>query len=342
MRLDRVARVVLTAAAVGFLVYYVDPSAMMEAVADADPWWIAAAVALLPANVWLDAVMWHKLFLRVRPATSFRESFGAMLAGFSLGFFTPGRAGELAGRAFYLQHPDRWETAAVVIVQRLYDTAVAVSVGAVALFINRIEDVLPIDLVWDVLAVAGVLIGGVLVAAGLAPGVARRWLVPVLPKSWQPRLDFLGRLSARDGAIALGLAAARYAVYVTQFFLLLRALEYGPVLMAYAGIGLVFFAKFLIPSVTLMDLGVREGAAVFFLDWLGFSEAAALNASLMLFAVNVVLPSAAGIRFVMKLRLGNSEPVTHSEGYPTAEIPEKSVSGALKERAHRELEGHPE
>src|SRR5690606_13708807 len=91
VRLDRVARVVLTAAAVGFLVYYVDPSAMMQAVADADHWWIAPAVALRPAYVWLDAVMCHKLFLRVRPATSFRERFGAMLAGYSLAFFTPGR-----------------------------------------------------------------------------------------------------------------------------------------------------------------------------------------------------------------------------------------------------------
>lgn len=318
MKLEHVVRTVLAAVAVGFLIYYVDPSAMAAALAGADPWWIATAVALLPANVMLETVLWHILVRRARPATTFREAFEALLAGHSLGFFTPGRAGEVAGRAFYVKHADRWETAAVVIVQRFYDMAAAVSVGTIALFLFRMEHALPAARVWLGIGVVGALIGGGLVAAGVAPAAARRVLVRVLPRSWRGRIDFLDKLTPPDGIRLLGLALTRYAVYVTQFFLLLRALEPAAgAAAAYVGIGLVFLAKFLIPPITFMDLGIREGAAVFFLGRMGFSEAAALNASLMLFTVNLLLPAAAGIWYVMKLRLGAeagppSNPERHS------------------------------
>ncbi|MEX1054624.1 MAG: hypothetical protein WED81_01245, partial [Rhodothermales bacterium] len=76
--------------------------------------------------------------------------------------------------------------------------------------------------------------------------------------------------------------------------------------LALLGIALVFFVKLLLPPVTLMDVGIREGAAVFFLGSLGFPEAAALNASLLLFTINLLIPAAAGLPLVMRLRLSGT------------------------------------
>jgi hypothetical protein len=70
---------------------------------------------------------------------------------------------------------------------------------------------------------------------------------------------------------------------------------------AYLGVALVFFAKSAVPSVTLGDLGVRESAAVFFLGFYGVAEAAAFNASLGLFAVNILLPALAGLALLPRL-----------------------------------------
>jgi uncharacterized membrane protein YbhN (UPF0104 family) len=66
---------------------------------------------------------------------------------------------------------------------------------------------------------------------------------------------------------------------------------------------LTYFVKFMVPSVTIMDLGVREGAAVFFLSVFGASPAVAFNAALLLFVINIVFPTALGIPFVWNLNL---------------------------------------
>jgi uncharacterized membrane protein YbhN (UPF0104 family) len=69
------------------------------------------------------------------------------------------------------------------------------------------------------------------------------------------------------------------------------------------GVALVFFAKSAIPQVTLGDLGVREGAAVFFLAAYGVGPAAALDASLALFGLNLLLPALVGAPFLLQLQL---------------------------------------
>ncbi len=305
MKHGRLVKALLAIVAIGFLVYYVDPEAMASAAAGASPWWIAAAVLLLPANVFLEGSVWHLLIRRVDPTMTRRESFGALFTGYALGFFTPGRAGEFAGRAFHVRHHDKWEVAAVVAVQRLYDMAVVVSLGTAALILFQRTRSLPPEGLWTIVAAAGALIGATLVSAALAPKSAHRIAVRLLPfETWRRRIGFLARLTTADGVRVVGLDAARFAIYSTQFFLLLRALvPAADPAAGYLGIGLVFLAKFLIPSITFMDLGIREGAAVFFLGRMGFAEAAALNASLLLFAINLLLPAAIGIRFVMKMRL---------------------------------------
>ncbi|PSQ80600.1 MAG: hypothetical protein BRD40_04260, partial [Bacteroidetes bacterium QS_1_65_9] len=96
--------------------------------------------------------------------------------------------------------------------------------------------------------------------------------------------------------------------YATQFVLLARAFSPdAPVGLLYGGVGLIFFAKHLIPSLTLMDVGIREGAAVFFLSTqLGLPQATAFNAAFFLFLLNLVAPAALGAPLLLRLRFEQS------------------------------------
>lgn len=310
----RLIRTVLAVVVVGFLVYYVDPSAMAEAAADTDLRWVAAAVALMPANVALEGIVWIRLARHVDPGLTTRDGFGALLAGFALGFFTPARAGDYAGRAFYVRHRDKWEIAAVVAVQRLLDVAVGSTAGSIALFIYLAIERPETSALWWALGSAGALIGLALVGAGLRPATAYRITRRLAPVEFvHRRLRFLERLSPREGAHILGLNLIRFGIYTSQFVLLIRALIPGVSAgVAYLGVGIIFLAKFLIPSVTLMDLGIREGIAVFVFGEMGLPEAAALNASLLLFTINLLLPALAGIWFVLQMRWPHSESPTSS------------------------------
>lgn len=295
---------VLAVAALGALVYFVEFDAMLEAARTAEPLWIGAAAALLPLNVFLEGRVWRVMVRPVAPEVGWREVYGALLCGFALGLFTPARAGEFVGRAFYLPHADRWETGATVFAQRLLDMTVAVNVGLLALAYAWAGGLLPDGAWWIALGIgSGVAasLSALMAAPGRLVGLAER---VVSSEKVLGRLAFLRRLGPGRMARAALLALLRYGVYLTQFVLLVRAFApEEPFLAAYLGLGMVYFAKFLAPSITLMDLGLREGFAVFFLGLLGFPEAAALNGALLLFCLNLALPAALGVPLLLRLRL---------------------------------------
>jgi hypothetical protein len=96
---------------------------------------------------------------------------------------------------------------------------------------------------------------------------------------------------------------ARYIVYAGQMTILVRAfapdVEWANLA---TGAGLMYYFKYLIPSLTLLDVGIREGAAVLTYRWMAAPEAAALNAALLIFVINVVLPALVGAAFLQRIR----------------------------------------
>jgi uncharacterized membrane protein YbhN (UPF0104 family) len=84
--------------------------------------------------------------------------------------------------------------------------------------------------------------------------------------------------------------------YLLQFVFLIMAFSNHAYLGEYflAAI-LIMFAKSILSPLSLSELGVREGASIFFLSQLGEPAIVALNASLTLFALNILLPSLIGL-----------------------------------------------
>ena len=306
---QRAIKAVLALGAMGYLVYVVEPAEIAAALADARYDYIAAAVLLLPLNILLEGAIWRRILTVVVPRATWRSVYGALLCGFSLGLVTPARAGDLAGRAFYFERGDRWAIAATVFVQRLLDMLAAVAFGAAslawALSTGRLAGSL-----WEGFCIAGVGLTLVLVILFAQPRRAARLVHRLIPsQTVRGHLDFLKRLGpARMGDAGLR-ALARFLVYTTQFVLFAKAFSpEAPFTLLYGGVGLVFFAKHLIPSLTMMDVGIREGAAVFFLSaQLGLPEVTAFNAAFFLFLTNLVLPAAAGAPLLLRLRLARGQ-----------------------------------
>lgn len=300
-----VLKLLLTAGALGALGYVVDWGAIAAAGRTARPGWALAALALLPLNVTLEAYRWHRLVVRLVPGVLFRTSLAAMLAGYPLGLLTPGRVGDYVGRALYLRALPAGASAALTFGERMATLACCLVFGLAALPFFFAANAGFATVAWA--GVVGVAAGGTagLLVCLLHPDLGRRVLGVLLPfRRLRRALAALDRFDGADAATLLALSALRYAVFSTQFVLLVRAFDpAAPVLASYLGVALVFFAKSAVPAVTLGDLGIRESAAVFFLGAYGVAEAAAFNASLGLFAVNILLPALVGLLLLPRLRL---------------------------------------
>ena len=304
-RLLYVLKALLTVAALGALGAVVEWDAIAEAARAARPGWALAALLLVPANVTLEAYRWHRLVRRLAPGVRLRTSLAAVVTGYPLGFLTPGRLGDYVGRALYLRAVPAGASAALTFAERMATLACCLLFGLGVLPFFLLAHLAVAPVAWlGVIAVAAAGVAGLVVLL-LRPHLGRRVLAAVLPfRRLRRVLLALDRFDAADAVALLGLSALRYGVFATQFVLLVRAFDGGaPWASAYAAVALVFFAKSAIPTVTLGDLGIRESAAVFFLAAYGVAEAAAFNASLGLFAVNLLLPAVVGLALLPRLRL---------------------------------------
>jgi hypothetical protein len=99
----------------------------------------------------------------------------------------------------------------------------------------------------------------------------------------------------------MALNVAFYSCFLLQYGLLLKALAPTAQLTdtLWAG-SLMFFAKTIIPAVSLGELGIREGASVFFAKQFAISEAAGLSAAIAIFIINIALPALAGMLLFFK------------------------------------------
>ena len=296
----------LTAALAAALWFTVDVAAVSEALHGARWSWIGLALLLLPLNVALDGWVWARLLRRGAGPFPARQLGAALLCGFTLGIWTPARLGEYAGRAFCLPDADPWTVSLSVFAQRMIDMLVGVAAGLLALLGAVQAGWVPLSAAWQGAAATGAVTTAGLGAAVLCPGRTAAWVAPLA--RWVPglssRISYFQRLRPRDGGPALAGTVLRYLVFTGQFVCLTLALAPGlPPLSVFVAVALTFYAKYLIPSLTLLDLGIREGGAVLFFEIAGLPPAVGLSAALLLFVINVLLPAAAGLPFIWRLSL---------------------------------------
>ncbi len=295
---------VLAAVAVVALVHLVDPAEVVRAVSHADPRWALLALALVPVNIGLEAYRWGRLVRRLAPQVRHRDVLRAVVGSYPLGLLTPGRIGDYVGRAVYLRAIPAGASAALTFGERMATLAACLVGGLLALGPYLATQLDPSPL-WPAVLAVGWLASAGLVACILFPGLARVAVTTVLPFAPVRRaVGAFARIPQEETVTLLALSAVRYVVFSGQFVLLARALApTAPWAGLWIGVALVFFAKSAIPQVTLGDLGVREGAAVFFLGAYGVAPAAALDASLALFALNLLLPALVGAPLLLALQL---------------------------------------
>jgi len=304
-RYTTLAKAAVAVAIIAYLVVFVDPSAIWATARAANPWLLALASAMVLPNLWTNGRAWAALMQPLLPAMTARTMWRALMAGLAVGFFTPARVGEYAGRAFSVPYPNKWSVTATVLLQRLIDLVIGLWAGTGVLAISWYAGALPAEVgwgvSWGVVLGAGIVFATVVTLVLLLPKQMLR-LAKRLPErwvAWSAHLSFLDRLSRPDIAAAFLWSGGRYGIFIVQMAVLVQAFDPSVAFAgALAGAALAYYIRYLLPAPTLMDLGMREGAAVFFLPFFGADPAAALNAALAVFALNIAAPSLVGALFV--------------------------------------------
>jgi uncharacterized membrane protein YbhN (UPF0104 family) len=294
-------------------------SDFVAAVAERKYAWLLLALmlAMMLINWSLESLKWKVLISRIEKLSFFR-SFKAVMTGVSVSLFMPNRTGDYLGRVFILEKGNHIEGIFSTLIGSFAQITVTFSVGLFCLlsFVDhyfripyRIGEYLFMSLIFIVPCLVFVLIL-IYFKIGILADIITRFF----PGKWEKLKQYAGvfsKYSNRELGTVLVLSFIRYAVFSTQFFLLLRIFGADiPVAEGFILIPVIYLAMAMVPTVALVELGVRGSVSMYIIG-LYFEKAgiagsetllAPLAASSFLWLINLVLPAVIGTFYVFNLK----------------------------------------
>lgn len=303
-----VARIVLTAGLLVVLFWQVRWANVWSVVVSLEGSHLMWACLLWIPTQYFQFAKWSLLAREAGEGVSRQDIHRGYWVGFTLGLITPGRIGQF-GRALALHNCSLSRAFGLTVIERAYTAITINSFGLLALVALPLLGWLP-PFARPGLPVQAVCIvaGTVLLVLGIFP---RSLYSPLsrlaghlpLHEKIENALAVLQSASPRQGIILLLLSTAALASSLLQFVLLIRAAGTNIPLWSgmMAGV-LTFFIKGALP-ISLGSLGVGEWTAVYCFKGLGAEASVAVAASLLLFTINVFIPSLIGLPFIHTLRV---------------------------------------
>jgi hypothetical protein len=140
-----------------------------------------------------------------------------------------------------------------------------------------------------------------------------RWLYGLLSrirflKPFQKFFSILGRYSKRELWQVFVYCISRFLVFTTQYCLIIHLLVpeialFDMVMMIF----ILFFIQSALPSLDLLDIGVRSMTATYFFGFITDQDIAIMAATACIWLVNLIIPAILGSVFVLKLNFfGNN------------------------------------
>jgi len=260
--------------------------------------YLAGALLLVVPNLGLQMLKWRYFVRLINPQSTNFETAASLLFGISLGTVTPGQIGEFGGRALRHTSIPAGAIVGLTMVDRLQMMCVMgiAGTGSLTILLH-----LGSFLTALIVGLAVVALLGLFFNPKVVPLLISRVRLKMLQRPWlQDFNEAVAVFRSRHLFIALVLSVTFYLVICLQMFLLLNAFSSVQPGDAFLGFAAMMFLKALIP-IFLGDLGIREASSVYFYSLRGIAAATSLDASLLLFVINVLFPSLLGLLFVPKL-----------------------------------------
>jgi len=300
------AKVVIALGLLFYLIYAVNFNEILTAIKQANVYLIRVAFLLSFVNIYLQFYKWKITANVVLQENQNSKIWLSLFYGFSAGVFTPARIGEYFGRAIVFKNHSLLRVTLATLLDKLFLLLLVAFFGAISsiLFIHYYYHVtfyLTIGLFILVFALFYLFFWMIfndrfwdnVLFTKLRDSIKLHWLFE--------KIKVFRKLDKKYATKMLLISFLFYLCFLIQYAVLVAAFSNHTNYFEYLWAGnLIMFAKTIIPPVSLGELGIREGASVFFITMLGESASVGFNASIFLFFINVLIPSLIGLLLLVK------------------------------------------
>jgi uncharacterized membrane protein YbhN (UPF0104 family) len=257
---------------------------------------------LMILNWFLEALKWKFLIKDIEKINTWR-AIESVFCGLTWAVFTPNRIGEYGGRVFFLSPRRRIMGLVAMSVGSIGQMVVTNVLGSLALlwfFIN-------FTALNSILIFALTLLITIFCAFMLLFYFNIHWLYALLIKvnflkRFKRFLIIFSRYKHADIVRILLYSSSRYLVFTVQYFLIIHLLV--PDIQLFEMMMLLFIFYFIqsaLPSLDLLDIGVRASVASYFFAFVSQQEIAIMAAIACVWLINLIIPAIFGSIFVLKL-----------------------------------------
>jgi uncharacterized membrane protein YbhN (UPF0104 family) len=278
---------------------------------------LALILFMMLVNWGLESLKWKILIAKIEKV-QFIRAFQAVLTGVSVSMFTPNRTGDYLGRVFILKKGNHIEGIFSTIVGSFAQIIVTYSIGLFCL-LTFVDHYIRIpyrmnEYLFNSLILLIPCMVFMLLIIYFKIGILTDFIGRFIPSRWEKFRQYtgiFGKFNSNELLKVILLSLARYLIFTTQFYLLLRIFGAElPVMEGFILIPVIYLVMAMVPTVALTELGIRGSVSIYIIG-LYFekthrtgsdTELVILAASTILWLINIILPAVMGTFFVFSLK----------------------------------------
>lgn len=276
----------------------------------AEMWFVLGSVFVIMLVNWLiEAVKWKRLISSVE-RISLWLAVESVFCGLTWAVFTPNRLGEYGGRVFFLSPKRRVVGVVAMAVGQIAQLVIVCVLGAIStcIFIYKF---VPLDIRLFA-AICGATTLFCLFFLVFYFNI--KWLNRILlsikfTRKYGKFYAILARYQTRELATLILFSLVRYTIsslqYLIMFLWLIPGVNFFEVLVI---VSVQFLVQTTLPSLGLIDIGVRSVTAVTLFKYITSQSTAIVACTASIWLINIIIPAILGAYFVFKLNFfGNHQ-----------------------------------
>ncbi|WP_179343457.1 lysylphosphatidylglycerol synthase domain-containing protein [Winogradskyella ursingii] len=253
-------------------------------------------------NWFFEIIKWQHLVKTIKNI-SFKNALEQSLGGLTASLITPNRIGDYGAKAVYYSKGHRKKIVLLNLLGNMAQMTITTFFGVIGfiVFVNHYQ--IDIDY-YKIARLVGILIIlSLFVAFGL-----RHDKFKIKGFSLQRIFDFLKEMSVKHHAVTLLLSLIRYLIFSFQFYYLLTVfgvdVDYSKAMVVITS---MYFLASLVPSISIFDVVIKGGVAVFLFGYVEVNELTILSITTIMWLLNFVVPSLFGSYYVLNFKLPKTE-----------------------------------
>lgn len=264
---------------------------------------MAGVVLLMVVNWVLESLKWWHLTRKLAPMSVWR-AIESVFCGLTWAVFTPNRIGEYGGRVMFLPNRKRIHGVFAMAVGSFGQNVITNVLGSAASVWFIFTFLHPKD--WVILLV--VVVAAVFMAIMLTFYFNIQWMVSLLNSikflhKYHRFFDIMGKYKTRELLNIMWFCLARFCVFTFQYYLIIHLLVPEiPLYQMSLLMFVFFFIQSAIPSLDLIDIGVRSMTANELFGYVTNQHIAIVVAVSLIYIINLIIPAVLGSIFVFKLK----------------------------------------